>query len=155
MVGPFMPLYPGALELIRANLEAIELGKKVEIVTIGTLTDTQLADINANRATLPYRAPPIIAEIKFMGRHLHKSRIAQDGYAIEDVLEQISSALSESSAFIHTRKATVIQNHMSRIDRYGNVVQDQAVLECTARHPWPELFSVIPKGDKPPKAKGR
>jgi hypothetical protein len=28
------------------------------------------------------------------------------------------------------------------------VVKDLAVLECTAHHPRPELFSVMPKGDK-------
>ena len=43
---------------------------------------------------------------------------------------------------------TVMQNRCPRQDRYGNcTIRDLAVFECTARHPRPELYSVIPKGD--------
>jgi hypothetical protein len=146
-----MPLYQNALTLIRENLEAIERGGKVKPVAIGTLTPEQLAAINASRAVLRFPQPPVIAEILFLGRHLYNSRIAQDGYTIEDVLDQITAAVDAASTFLPTQKATVIQNHGGRLDRYGNRVQDQAIFECTARHPRPELLSVIPKGDVPPK----
>jgi hypothetical protein len=51
---------------------------------------------------------------------------------------------------------TILENPYPRADRYGNTVKDRAILECSARHPKPELFSVIPKGDriKPQKQKG-
>jgi hypothetical protein len=150
-----MPLYDNGLDLVRANLEAIARGEKVRILAIGALTGAQLAAINASRATLPYPADPIIAEIKFLGRHISKSRITQDGYTVDDVLDQVASALADGAVLVKTQKATVLQNRVPRMDRYGSLVQDQAVLECTTRHPWPELFSVIPKNDRPPKARGR
>jgi hypothetical protein len=43
------------------------------------------------------------------------------------------------------------------IPRLGNLVHDEAILECSKYRPNPDIFSVIPKGDKikPPKARGR
>jgi len=43
---------------------------------------------------------------------------------------------------------TVLQNPKKREDGYGNRVSDQAILECTTRFPYAELYSAIPKGDK-------
>lgn len=142
-----MPLRPNALALIRANLEALQRGEKVPAVTIAQLTSSQLIAINTRRAAAVSRQPPISGEIYFIGRHIYERRIVKNGYTIEDVLDQIASALAEESQFIPTHRSTVLQNHAGRKDRYGNVVQDEAVLECTARNPRAQLFSVIPKGD--------
>lgn len=150
-----MPLYLHASALIRANLEEIAKGNKVKPVLIGTLTERQLGAINRARQARSYPLPVVIAEVLFFGKHMYQSRVVQDGYTIDDLLDQIVSAMDSTAAFIPTSKAAAIQNHISRRDRYGNMVQDMAVFECTARHPRPELYSVIPKGDTPPKAKGR
>ena len=82
-----------------------------------------------------------------MGRHVYISRVQKDGYTIEDVIDQILSAMDEISIIIAGPKMTAMQNQTLRSDRYGNMVRDMVVFECTTRHPRPELFSVIPKGD--------
>jgi len=57
---------------------------------------------------------------------------------------------------IPSQKMTVIENPARRLDRQGQWVKDQAVLECSSKHPNPILYSVIPKGDIPPsKQKGQ
>jgi hypothetical protein len=56
--------------------------------------------------------------------------------------------MDAASVLAPNPRMTVLQNPRGRADRYGNVVKDLAVLECTAHHPRPELFSVMPKGDK-------
>jgi len=43
---------------------------------------------------------------------------------------------------------TAIKNTVSRLDRLENTVYDEAILESTRFRPNPELFSVLPKGDK-------
>jgi hypothetical protein len=50
-----------------------------------------------------------------------------------------------------------IENPRERLDRFGNMIHDRAIFGCMSRHPRPELFSVVPKGDKirPEKQKGR
>jgi hypothetical protein len=118
------------------------------------LTQQQLADINKHRAAQGLN--PIRAEVVFIGRHIYQSRIEKDGYTIDDVIEQISHAMQSNSWVLDTIKMTAMENPNLRADRYGNKVKDRAVFECTARHPRPELFSVIPKGDliKPLKKKG-
>ncbi len=150
-----MPLYPHALALIRANLEEIAKGNRVKPVAIGNLTERQLGAINQARQARSNPLPVVIAEVLFFGKHMYQSRVVQDGYTIDDLLDQIASAMDSTAAFIPTSKAAAIQNHTRRLDRYGNMVQDMAIFECTTRHPRPELFSVIPKGDTPPKVKGR
>ncbi len=141
-----MPLLANARERMRINLEKIRDGEKVHAITIGQLTEKQLGDINSNRAI--QQLPPIVAEVVFVGGHIYKSRVVRDGYTIEDVLDQISSAMDFSSVAIKTLKMTEIENPNPRSDRYGNEVKDRAVFECSARHPRPELYGVIPKGDK-------
>jgi hypothetical protein len=141
-----MPLYDGALEQIRSNLQSIQRGKKAPLVAIGTLTDTQLKNINEDREHAGY--PPIQAEIVFLGQHVFDSRVVGDGYSIEDVVDQIVSGLASSSVVLRKPGMTTMQNQNERPDRYGNKVRDKVVLECSARHPRPELFSVIPKGDR-------
>ena len=140
-----MPLYANGAQLIRLNLEEIGKGNRVRLVAIGQLTTVQLASFNAVRAAL--NLPPISAEILFMGRHIHKSRIAGDGYTIDDVLDQITSALDATAEVHASAKMNAVQNPQHRKDKHGNAVLDRGVLECTARHPRPELFSVIPLGD--------
>ena len=83
-----------------------------------------------------------------MGQHIYNSRIVGDGYTIEDVPDQIASAMAADAVVLDTSPMTGLESPAPRTDRYGNQVRDRLVLECTARHPRPELFSVIPKGDR-------
>ena len=92
----------------------------------------------------------------FVGKHIYQSRVLRDGYTIDDVIEQISSALLPDSVVFANKVMTGLQNPRLRADAYGNQVKDLAVFECTTRYPRPELFSVMPKGDRirPQKQKG-
>ncbi|MGO9127961.1 MAG: hypothetical protein ACLP6G_24110 [Terriglobales bacterium] len=72
----------------------------------------------------------------------------RDGYTIEDVIQQITSAMDEKAVVQVSSKMTLLKNETAREDGYGNWVTDKAIFECTSRHPRPELFSVIPAGDK-------
>jgi hypothetical protein len=148
-----MPLYTDAVQLIRANLEQIAQGKKVRAIAIGTLTERQLGAINLSRASRANPLPVVIAEVLFLGQHIYNSRVIRDGYTIDDVIDQIVSAMDSTATFIPTSRAAAIQNHAKRLDRYGSMVQDMAIFECTTRHPRPELFSVMPKGDIAPNLK--
>jgi hypothetical protein len=149
-----MPLFENAARLIRANLEQFKPDVKIHVkaVAIGTLSHAQLATINAGRSE--QGLPPIISEILFVGWHIFKSRILRDGYTIPDVIDQIDSALKGEAVVEYQ---TFLENPAPRTDRYGNTVKDRAILECSVRHPRPELFSVIPKGDKikPKRQKGQ
>ena len=152
-----MPLYQNAAALIRANLETIQSGGKAQAVAIGTLTQEQLDSINEHRWEHNDELPPIEAEVVFIGKHIHDSRIVRDNYTINDVVEQVLSALSVTSAIVGNLPSQAIQNPVSRTDRLGNTINDLAVFECMSKHPRPELYSVVPKGDriKPEKQKGR
>lgn len=150
-----MPLYTNALDLIRANFEQIAQGTRVQPVAIGTPTERQLGAINQARQARSHPLPVILAEVLFFGQHIYNSRVSRDGYTIEDVLDQIVSPMDSAASFVPTSKMVGIQNHNKRLDRYGTYVQDMVLFECSARHPRPEPFSVIPKGTSHPKAKGR
>lgn len=115
-------------------------------MVVGTLTDTQLDAINDERRAHGY--PPIVAEVVFIGRHVYESRILRDGYTIDDVIDQITSSMEAAAVVIQTPTMTAMENPVSRADRYGNAVRDRAVFECSGRHPRPELYSVMPKGDR-------
>jgi hypothetical protein len=143
-----MPLYENAFDLMRANFARIAQGGKPQGVIIGTLTAEQLNTLNRMRAAHRPSLPPVTGEVLFYGRHLYGSRVDRDGYTVEDVLDQIASAMSADSVLAPHPHSTVLQNPRSRADHYGNSVRDLAVLECTAHYPRPELFSVMPKGDK-------
>ncbi len=130
---------------MRINLEKIREGKKPKLISIGTLTPEQLAGINEILAT--EQLPLISAEVVFIGRHIYQSRIVNDGYTIEDVLDQIFSAMEPTSVIVQTLRARAMENPQARLDRYGKWVHDRAVFECYAKHPRPELYSVVPKGD--------
>lgn len=143
-----MPLNADAVRLIRANLDEAAQGRKPRIVSIGTLTESQLLQINEHRRNRGLNE--ITGEVVFCGRHVYDSRVSKDGYTVEDVINQIVSAMSADSRLKISPKMTVIENPMARDDGYGSKVNDQAVLECTCRYPKPELYSVIPRGDKKP-----
>jgi len=130
---------------MRINLERIRDGEYPKRIVIGTLTPTQLAAINAHK--LKQDLPPIIEEIIFIGRHIYESRIEQDGYTIEDVLDQIYSGMESDSAIVEEGLMTGMRNPTKRADRYGNQVNDVVVFECSRFHPHPELYGAIPKGD--------
>ncbi len=140
-----MPLYPNAIAQIRANLESLQRGERVRLISIGNLTDEQLREINTSRAANGDHL--ITQEIVFLGSHMYRSRVERDGYTIDDVIDQIVSATAAAAIAIHNPARTIIHNRTGRADRYGNTVKDLAVLECTGRYPRPELFSVMPKGD--------
>jgi hypothetical protein len=133
-----MPLKHDAEKLIRANLEDIKNGGRGRIVVIGSLTKEQLAALNAEQARRNFS--PLVADVLFVGRHVYKSRCLVDGYTIEDVIEQISWAMHENSVIYTATKMNVLKSQAVRNDAYGNKILDKAVLECTARHPSPELF---------------
>jgi hypothetical protein len=143
-----MPLYENAFDLMRSNFERIAQGGKPQGVVIGTLTAEQLKAVNRMRTSHRPPLPPVTGEVLFFGRHLYRSRVVRDGYTVEDILDQIASAMDAASELATHPGMTVLQNPNGRADRYGNVVRDLAVLECTAHHPRPELFSVMPKGDR-------
>jgi len=140
-----MPLTDGARNLIRANLEVLQEGKRVPIVEVGRLTNAQLKAINTERCTHGY--PPIGPEILFVGRHIYQSRILRDGYTIEDVINQIESGMDAASIVVSPSSMAALENPNPRPDGYGNHVRDRIVFECSTRHPRAELFGVIPKGD--------
>ena len=64
--------------------------------------------------------------------------------------------MSAASVLVGNLPMQAIENPSPRTDRLGNTIHDRAVFECMSRHPRPELYSVIPKGDhiKPEKKKG-
>jgi hypothetical protein len=140
-----MPLFENALDAIRANLEAVGRKERVKLISIGALTESQLAGINRYRND--HGLPPISGEIVFIGSHIYKRRILEDGYSIEDVLDQIASAFDPGSTVING-KMSAIKNPTERPDHYGNRVRDEAVFECSAKHPRAELFSIVARGDK-------
>jgi hypothetical protein len=142
-----MPLYDNAAELIRANLKQFRPDTKIKVkaVVIGVLTDIQLAAIHAEQDA--EGLPRSIREVVFHGWHAYKSRVLQDGYDIEDVIDQITSAMGSDSVVEATGYMTAMENPIPRADRYGNSVNDRVVFECSARYPRPELYSVMPKGD--------
>ncbi len=142
-----MPLNPNAREILRGHLEMLAQGERPLVVTIGHLTTEQHEVINRHRAK--HALPPLeSSEVVFLGRHLYNSRAVTDGYTIDDIIDQIESAMSATSMVIATHRMTALKNKTARNDRYGNQVCDEAVFELTLRRPKAELFSVIPKGDK-------
>ena len=140
-----MPLHPNGENRIRRNLQAVKAGNRPQRARIGYLTDVQLNSINAHRrANL---LPEIAAEITFLGKHVYESRCVQNGYSIEEVILQITRALDETSIFRPVRSWTTLRNPEPRVEKGGNRVHDEVVLECTSQAPYPELFSVVPRGD--------
>jgi hypothetical protein len=141
-----VPLLKNAKAVIIGNLKMCQAGaKRPPIVQIGVLTASQLKAINERR--IEDEMPEVNAEILFIGGHVYKSRVVQQGYPIEEVADQIENALSESSIVIDTPYMTAMQNPNSRIDKEGNEIQDLAIFECSTRFPRIELTSVVPKGD--------
>src|SRR5208337_5239086 len=111
-----VPLYVNARDVIRTNLGRIRNKNKVHIVPIGILTVVQLTTINANR--LKRGLCPIDKEVVFVGGHIYKSRIIGDGYTIEDVIDQISSAMDCTAIVLDGTHMTTTENPNPRPDRY-------------------------------------
>src|ERR1700748_3591416 len=128
-----MPLTPDGLAAIRSNLEQIQKGVKPKVVTIGFLTDVQLAAINAHRTT--QGLPLIVAEVVFIGKHLYHSRVTDNGYTIDDVIDQITSAMDASATVLPPTNWTTMQNLQERDDKYGKKVRDLATFECFSKRP--------------------
>ncbi|MGD0630146.1 MAG: hypothetical protein ABR987_12370 [Terracidiphilus sp.] len=148
-----MPLYANGRDLIRKNLAALQAGERTPRVVVGRLTKSQIEAVNAQQAE--QGLPLSIDELVFVGRHIFQRRMMGDGYTIDDVLIQIESALSEESVVIANEYMTAIKNPGARPDRLGNFVHDEVILECSRYRPNPDVFSVIPKGDKiKPKKEG-
>lgn len=148
-----MVLLPGAIDQICNRLELIANGEnKPALFTIGHLLPNQVELLNTYRSSLGLSH--VGSELVFDGRHIHKSRVVEDGYAIADVRLQLEAALSINSV-VQVRRGTILQSASYRNDGWGNNVRDEAVLELHNRNPRVEVYSVIPKGDKnkPPKQK--
>ena len=140
-----MPLYEDAEEKIRFNLLKIHSGERAPLVAIGFLTDAQFEQLNLRRAALDLHLLHQ-NEIILIGKHLFNSR-AKDGYTVDDIIDQIVSALSAVSVVNISETWSRIDNPAPRFDRYGNTVNDRGIFEMTAKKPRAELFSVMPKGD--------
>jgi hypothetical protein len=147
-----MPLYDNAAELIRANLEQLIAGARPKRVEIGELDLNLFAEINQ------FRLEEEIFQLTekklvFIGKHIYESRIVEDGYSVDDVLDQIQSAMHPCAVLQLTERGTALQNPNKRADKYGNMVNDRIVFECSTCRPWIQLWSAIPIGDtnKPPK----
>lgn len=142
-----MPLIKDARDIIRASLQMLAENEKPRVVTIGFLTQVQHNAINAFR--IYHGLHELVSpEVVFLGRHLYRSRAGNDRYSIEDILDQIESAMSETAVVIASHKMTAQRNSVARYDRYGNTIHDEAIFELSQRRPKAELYSVIPKGDK-------
>ena len=118
---------------IRENLNLIDRGKRVNIITIGYFTDVQFSEINKYR--IENDLPELLSnEIVYMGRHHYNS-------------------INKDSVVVFNKKGSCLKSAHTRDDGYGNTVTDFAVFEFTARKPKAELYCVVPKGDikKPPK----
>jgi hypothetical protein len=118
-----MPLHKNAEKLIRRNLNICAQGKKPPLVVIGSLTQKQLDAINAERQQGDPPLAAITAEIVFDGRHMHRSRCENNGYTIDEVIEQIVSAVCETAEFMPEGRMTTIGATIVRKDRHGNEVQ--------------------------------
>jgi hypothetical protein len=101
-----------------------------------------------NQARTAHNHPPIVADVVFIGGHIYRSRVVRDGYTFDDVIDQIASGMVPAAVVIQSPHMTAMENLEARSDRYGNLVRDRVVFECSARYPRPELYSVIPKGDR-------
>lgn len=141
-----MPLYEDAEDKIRSNLIKLQSGDRSPLTAIGCLTNAQFEQMNLRRAKFDLHLLEQ-NEIIFIGKHLYNSR-TKDGYTIEDMIDQIASALSADSVINIGENWSLIDNMTPRADRYGNAVMDRGVFEMTAKKPRAELFSVIPKGDQ-------
>jgi hypothetical protein len=152
---PIMPLYADGLKKIHRNLLQAQSGIRPRATMVGFFTPEQLTRINEGRRHRGF--PPLRPEIMFHGSHLYESRCVKNAYTIDQVLEQIQSAFREESVVDSSRPSVVLRNPHKRADHNGKLVNDEVVFECTSRHPYADLFSVVPKGDgrpKPENAKG-
>jgi hypothetical protein len=150
---PTMPLYASGLKTIRQNLLRIQAGQKPLVKKVGFFTPEQLTEINAARAV--HNFPALRSEINFHGKHLYESRCLENGYTVDQILDQIQSAFSDASVIHFTPPSSLLRNPNKRADHDGILVNDEAVFECTGGFPYAYLYSVIPRGDGRLKPKRR
>jgi len=89
-----MPLSQEAAALIRANLERLQNGNRADLVVIGPHCRATRRD---QRRALRSRSPADCSRVVFIGRHVYQSRAIRDGYSIEDVIDQIASAMDAAA----------------------------------------------------------
>jgi hypothetical protein len=125
-----MPLYENAAALIRANLEQLVAGQRPTRVEVGELEDARFTEINQFRSE---NGLAVLTEKKlvFIGKHIYDGRLLKDRCSIEDVLEQIASAIGPGSVLQLTETGTALQNPNKRADKYGNMVNDRIIFECS------------------------
>lgn len=82
----------------------------MRLVAVGTLTTAQVDAINQERAAATARwtseaprYPPIVAEVVFMAATSAKAVFVRDGYTIDDVVEQIASAMDSAAVVLKSR----------------------------------------------------
>ena len=126
-----MPLFDNARRKMRINLEEIQEGWHPKKILIGTLTQEQLAAINALK--LRHELPLITEEITFVGRHIYENRVLQNSYTIEDVLDQIYSGMQPSSTIVEEGWMVGLRNPTKRADRYGKQVNDTVIFKCSLK----------------------
>jgi hypothetical protein len=102
----------------------------VRLVEVGVLTDIQLGAINRERHHRGY--PALVAEVVFIGRHVYESRIVRDCYTIDDAIDQIASGMGAAAVVLPAAAMTAMENPIARADRYGNLVLDRVIFECSA-----------------------
>jgi hypothetical protein len=141
-----LPLFADGLKRIRRNLQLIQAGEvRPPLEKIGYFTPEQLEALNAMRRDKNFE--PLNGEVVFRGKHLHDSRCVENGYTIDEILEQIQAAFTADATVHYTVKLTALRSRLRRSDRDGIMVIDEAVFECTGKYPRAELFSIIPRGD--------
>lgn len=136
---------PGALDKARTMLEAVARGERASPIELATLSPVQLNALNEARRTkgMPEFSQP---DALYNGRHHYQSRSA-DGYSIDEMLNQLESGLADSSRVVNTAKGAELRANFPRLNENGVNVVDSAVL-MSGRDGVPEIFSVIPRGDK-------
>jgi hypothetical protein len=123
----------------------VQSGQKPCVAKVGYFTPEQITQINKARISMGF--PALRPEILFHGSYLFDSRCVKNLYTIDQVLEQIQSALSDASVVDPARPSVVIRNPNKRMDHNGILVNDEAVFECSGRKPFADLYSVVPNGD--------
>ena len=144
-------LLPNARLNLKNHLLAVESFYKTGVkskpirIQIAELTLVQFVQLNEKRSAT--NRPKLNTQlIEYDGRHHYKSRRDQ-GYTIDDMIDQIVSALDSDSIVEQIGHYVNLVNPNKRNDSYGKLVNDAAAFNVDTRWQNAELFSVIPKGD--------
>jgi hypothetical protein len=107
-----MPLFNEAFALIRANLDQLQKGYRPRIVLVGALTEVQREAINQERKSHGHSL--VGGEVVFLGRHIYEGRVVRDGYTIDDVIDQIASAMDFAAVVRQATALTTMENPYPR-----------------------------------------